>query len=261
MGSLRLQSGTLRFDVFGNHHQETVFFCHSLGANQSLWDRQTERMSQKHKVVRMDLRGHGQSDLFETPYSIKTLALDIIVLLDFLKIQKCHFVGLSLGSMIGLWLAVNRPERFNRMVLAGASANVCKKKPFDERIDSIKQKGLTSIVGELNSRWYFSDFVSKNPDIVESINAMVIQTSVDGYIAATIAVRDFDLSAQLNKISTPILLITGSEDQATPLSEAEFIASKIKKAKLSIVEGASHLAIVEKPSEFDGFLYDFLENQ
>ncbi len=90
---------------------------------------------------------------------------------------------------------------------------------------------------------------------------MVIQTSVDGYIAATIAVRDFDLSAQLNKISTPILLITGSEDQATPLSEAEFIASKIKKAKLSIVEGASHLAIVEKPSEFDGFLYDFLENQ
>ena len=136
-----------------------------------------------------------------------------------------------------------------------------KKKPFDERIDSIKQKGLTSIMGELNSRWYFSDFVSKNPDIVEGINEMVIQTSVDGYIAATIAVRDFDLSAQLDKISTPILLITGSGDQATPLSEAKFIASKIKKAKLSIVEGASHLAIVEKPSEFDGFLYDFLENQ
>ena len=261
METLRLQSGKLSFDVFGNHHQETVFFCHSLGANRSLWNRQTERMSQKYKVVRIDLRGHGQSDLFETPYSIKTLAADIIVLLDFLKIQKCHFVGLSLGSMIGLWLAVNRPERFNKMVLAGASSNVREKKPFDERIASIRQKGLAPIMDQLNSRWYYSNFVSKNPNIVEKINAMVTQTSVDGYIAATIAVRDFDLSAQLKKISTPILLITGSGDQATPLSEAEYIAAKSDKATLSIVERASHLAIVEKPSEFDGLLYDFLDNK
>lgn len=258
MGGLKLNSGSLQFDIFGAHNEKVIFFCHSLGANRNLWDRHTEHLSKTFKVIRVDLRGHGQSDLFETPYSIEILALDVIALLDHLKVKKCIFVGLSLGSMIGLWLGIYRPERLTRMILAGASAKVVNKNSFYQRIAFIRHDGLHSTLSELNERWYHSDFVSRRPEIVESIHAMLLRTSAEGYIAAMIAVRDFDVSAQLTKIYTPTLLITGVEDKATPINEAQLIAEKTRDTKLKYIKGASHLAIVEKPAVFDQALYDFV---
>ena len=261
MSGLKLNSGNLQFDIFGAHNEKVVFFCHSLGANRNLWDRQTEHLSREFKVIRIDLRGHGQSDLFETPYSIKMLALDVIALLDHLNVEKCTFIGLSLGSMIGLWLGIYRPERLTRMILAGASAKVVNKNPFYRRIAIIRQNGLSSIFGELNERWYHSDFTTRRPEIVKSIQATLLRTSVEGYIAAMIAVRDFDVSAQLAKVSTPTLLITGLEDKATPISEAQLIAKKTKATRLKSIKSASHLAIVEKPAVFDQALYSFVMEQ
>lgn len=258
MSELKLNSGNIQFDIFGAHNEKVVFFCHSLGANRNLWDRQTDHLSKKFKVIRIDLRGHGQSDLFETPYSIKILALDVIALLDHLNVKKCTFVGLSLGSMIGLWLGIHRPERLNKMILAGASAKVANKNPFYRRIDIIRQDGLSSVFGELNERWYHSDFLSRRPEIVKSIQAMLLKTSIEGYIAAMIAVRDFDVSAHLAKIDTPSLLITGVEDKATPINEAQLIAKKTRDTQIKYIKGASHLAIVEKPTVFDRALYSFV---
>ena len=90
---------------------------------------------------------------------------------------------------------------------------------------------------------------------------MLLRTSVEGYIAAMIAVRDFDVSAQLAKVSTPTLLITGLEDKATPISEAQLIAKKTKATRLKSIKSASHLAIVEKPAVFDQALYSFVMEQ
>ena len=255
---LPLQGGNLVYKIVGKDYADTIFFCHSLGANQSLWNRQIERLTDTYRIVSCDLRGHGESDIFSTPYSIEILANDILVLLDHLDISSCHFVGLSLGSMIGLWLGANTPDRVKRMVLAGASAKVLNSDAFDKRISLIKQHGLRVDVHRVGHRWYADGFPTKHPLIVDAIRTMVAKTPIEGYVAATIAVRDFDITGQLPNIAAPLLLITGADDKATPLSEAKFISETCPNADLIMLENASHLALVEKPKLFDDALISFI---
>ncbi len=255
---LPLHDGNLVYKIVGKDDADTIFFCHSLGANQSLWNRQIEQLSANYRIVSCDLRGHGESDIFSTPYSIEILATDIVALLDHLDISSCHFVGLSLGSMIGLWLGANVPDRVERMVLAGASAKVLNSGAFGKRISQIEQHGLESIFTELDGRWYADGFTTRHPLIVDAIRTLVARTPIEGYIAATIAVRDFDITEQLANITAPMLLITGAYDKATPPSEAKFISDTCPNADLIILENASHLALVEKPKPFDDALINFI---
>ena len=172
---------------------------------------------------------------------------ETFLLLDHLDIFSFHFVGLSLGSMIGLWLSSNSSNRVKRLVLAGASAKVLDSTAFEKRINHIKIHGLDSMFNELDARWYADGFPTMHPSIVKEIHTMVAKTPIDGYIAATIAVRDFDITDRLSDIKAPLLLITGAEDKATPLSEAKLIAETCANAKLITIENASHLALVENP--------------
>ena len=258
MAFLELDGGNLAYETSGVADGDTLLFCHSLGANRHLWDRQIALFERHYKIVRLDLRGHGQSDVFTAPYSIEMLAKDVLHLLDHLRIQHCSLIGLSLGSMIGLWLAAHQPHRFKRMVLAGASASVQKSSPFDHRIKKIREHGLDSMFDELNERWYTSNFVSKNLDVVNKVRKMVSATPKTGYIAATMAVRDFDIMGKLSEIDTEILLITGAEDKATPVIEAKAIAAKCTNCKLFVIKNASHLAIVEQPEPFDAAIVNFI---
>tara|TARA_B100000787_G_scaffold139630_1_gene108545 strand:- start:1227 stop:2024 length:798 start_codon:yes stop_codon:yes gene_type:complete len=258
MAFLELDDGNLAYETSGVSDGDVLLFCHSLGANLHLWDRQIALFEDSHKIVRLDLRGHGQSDVFIAPYSIEMLAKDVLHLLDHLDIQRCSLIGLSLGSMIGLWLAANEPHRFNQMILAGASASVQKSAPFNQRIAKIQEHGLDSMFDELNERWYVPDFVTNNLDVVNAVRKMVNATTKTGYIGATMAVRDFDIMGNLPKIDTEILLITGADDKATPIAEAKTIATKCTNCKLLVIENASHLAIVEQPELFDMAIVNFI---
>ena len=258
MAFLELADGNISYKTSGVSDGDVLIFCHSLGANRHLWDRQIALFEGFYKIVSLDLRGHGQSDVFTTPYSIEMLAKDVLHLLDHLNIQRCSLIGLSLGSMIGLWLAAHEPHRFNQMVLAGASASVQKSAPFDQRIAKIQKFGLDSMFDELNERWYAPNFVANNLDVVNSVRKMVNATTKAGYIAATMAVRNFDITGKLSQIDTEILLITGAEDKATPIAEARTIEANCTNSKLFVIENASHLAIVEKPESFDTAMVNFI---
>jgi 3-oxoadipate enol-lactonase len=259
MAFLELADGNLAYETSGVSDGDVLLFCHSLGANRHLWDRQIALFEDRHKIVSLDLRGHGQSDVFTAPYSIEMLAKDVLHLLDYLDIQRCSLIGLSLGSMIGLWLASHEPHRFNQMVLAGASASVQKSAPFDQRLAKIQEHGLDSMFDELNERWYAPNFVAHNLDVVNAVRKMVNATAKTGYIAATMAVRNFDIVDKLSEIETEILLITGAEDKATPIAEAKFIAAKCTNCKLLVIKNASHLAIVEQPELFDTAIVNFIK--
>ncbi|ADE39959.1 MULTISPECIES: alpha/beta fold hydrolase [Candidatus Puniceispirillum] len=258
MDFLKLADGNLAYETSGLSDGDVLLFCHSLGANQCLWDRQIALFEDSHKIVRLDLRGHGQSDVFTAPYSIEMLAKDVLHLLDHLDIRRCSLIGLSLGSMIGLWLAAHEPHRFNQMILAGASASVQKSAPFDQRIARIQEHGLDSMFDELNERWYAPNFVANNSNVVNAVRKMVNATAKVGYIGATMAVRDFDIMDKLSEIDTEMLLITGAEDKATPIAEAEAIAATCVNCKLFVIENASHLAIVEQPELFDTAIVNFI---
>ena len=258
MAFLELDGGNLAYETSGVSDGDTLLFCHSLGANRHLWDRQVALFEGHYKIVRLDLRGHGQSDVFTAPYSIEILAKDVLHLLDHLNIQQCSLIGLSLGSMIGLWLAAYEPKRFNQMVLAGASASVRESAPFGQRIATIQEYGLVSMFDELNERWYTPNFITNNLDVVNKVRKMVNATTKTGYIAATVAVRNFDIIGKLSEIDTEILLITGAGDKATPIAEAKAVATKCTNCKLFVIKNASHLAIVEQPELFDTAIVNFI---
>lgn len=248
----------LGFETYGYAKNPAIFFCHSLGSSCRLWDRQMKVLSENYFVIGLDLRGHGRSDIGQPPYKIKTLAGDVVALLKHLNVEKCCFVGLSLGSMIGLWLALNHSDHFFKMVLAGASSYITEKDSFDKRIDLINRSGITSIGEELSQRWFTERFVDQNQELVSTILAMVMATNPAGYIGAAIAVRDFDVRLKLTEINLPILLISGMNDPATPLKDCEFIAERVKDSTLVGIPSASHLAIYEEPEIFDSYLYRFI---
>src|SRR6266481_8519708 len=95
-----------------------LVFSNSLGANYSMWDPQAHEFRKKLGVLRYDTRGHGQSPPTLGPYSIELLGRDALAMLDALDLDRVHFCGLSMGGMIGMWLALNAPERLHKLVLS-----------------------------------------------------------------------------------------------------------------------------------------------
>src|SRR3954449_7210836 len=102
-------------DITGPENGPAIVFCHALGGDLSMWDRQVPQFADRYRIVRYDLRGHGRSPQPASPFNLERLGADVVELLDDHGIQRAHFVGLSLGGLIGQWLGLHAPERLLRL--------------------------------------------------------------------------------------------------------------------------------------------------
>ncbi len=249
---------SLSYERAGLAEAPTILFHHSLGANHRLWDRQVAMLSHRYQIVRFDCRGHGLSTIPPGPYEISQFGLDTLALMDHLGLSKVIFCGLSLGSMVGLWLGATAPERIDRLILAGASAQVADKKGFDARAAQLRSDGFPAIMDQLLARWFTPQSLDPPGGSVQAVRDLVGASPVDGYIASAHAVRDFDGLQMLPKIKGPLHLITGAQDRATPLADAQRIERAVRGASLAVIPDASHLAILEQPAAFDQALLQAL---
>ena len=258
MPVFRTNDTRLYYRVEGNYAGKVILFHHSLGANLTLWDRHAGQFEDHHRIVRFDARGHGRSSVPEGPYDVRQFGHDTIALMDHLGIERFQFCGLSLGAMVGLWLAANAPHRIERILLAGASAWVANKEAFDKRLARLETEGLETEIDRLLERWFTPAYLRTGARDLSQIRDMVVATPPEGYRASAIAVRDFDGRPLLSRIVCPTLLLTGAEDTATPVGEAQEIARSVATARLVVIDEASHLAQVEQASVFDSHLSNFL---
>ena len=155
----------LNVKVEGNTNFPKIIFSNSLGSDLRLWDSQVEALKSKFCIVRYDTRGHGHSSKFEGPFSFDMLENDVISILNELNIEKANFVGLSIGGMTSLGLALKHQKRFNKIVCCAARADMPApmKESWNERISIVKKNGTDGVVNSSIERWYSEEF-RNNPD-------------------------------------------------------------------------------------------------
>jgi 3-oxoadipate enol-lactonase len=251
------KNSTIHYELIGPHDAPVLVLSHALGTNLALWDQQVEALRGSFRIVRFDTRGHGKSVAPRGPYTLSLLASDIVALFDELGLSRVHFCGVSMGGLIGQYLAVHHPERIARLVLSNTAAKIGNAEKWDRRIQLVAEAGMPAVFEEVLDGWFSAPFRNLHPPIITSLASALKATVPEGYIGCCQALRDADLSQNLDRVKAPTLVIAGTEDQATPMASAQFLQQKIHGAQLIALQCA-HLACAEAAAEFTDHLNRFL---
>jgi 3-oxoadipate enol-lactonase len=243
--------------VDGPEAAPALMLSNSLGTDLHLWDAQVESWARDFHVVRYDRRGHGRSGLGHAPPTMERFGRDALAIMDALELEKVHWCGLSMGGMVGQWLAAKAPERIDRLILSNTSAYFPDKTRWNDRIHAVREKGIGAVADAVMNIWFTADFRARAPETVARMKAMLSSTPVEGYLAACEAIRDTDVRELLTKITAPTLIIAGKHDLSTPMEGAEFIHARITGSTLTVLETA-HIANIEQPEIYTDTVSEFL---
>ncbi len=239
------------FTLSGPRDAPVLVLGNALGTTTSLWN----DFALPFRLLRFDHPGHGGSAPVEQA-TIESLASGVVELLDHLELRRVHYCGVSLGGMLGMWLAANT-DRIDRLALVCTSAWYEDKSGWDERMSAIRSSGLEAIADSIVARWFTPTF---SPAAAASFRAELLKVDAGSYLACAQAIRDMDLRPELPKISVPTVVIAAAQDQATPPESARHIAEELPDSDLYIVGDAAHLAVAEAPRTIsvilDGHLGD-----
>ena len=233
-----------------------LVLSHALGLSMAMWDPQVVPLSRAFRVVRYDHRGHGGSPVPAGRYRIEDLGRDVLRLIDRLALERVAFCGLSLGGMVGLWLAANAPERVDRLVVCCAAARMPRPNDYAERAKLVRAQGMDAIADRVIGRWFTPAFLTRRPDAVAGIKALLLATPPEGYAATCEALAAMDLLDDLPRIVASTRVIAAAEDQSTPPEQSQEIARRIPGAELVVIPDAAHLANVEQPEAITDQILD-----
>lgn len=209
----------------------------SLGTRRAMWDPVIPLLEERYDVLAYDHPGHGKSPL--GPSTLEDLAR---VALEQLP-PRCHFCGISLGGMIGIWLAANAPERIERLVLCCTAPRFASPENWQQRADLVRTQGMAPLVEMLLERWFTPEFPDR-----ERFRRMLLEMSPEGYARCCEAIRDADLHSDLSRIEARTLIVTGKDDPAVSADDTRQLAT-IRDAGVAELRGR-HLAPVERAQEF-----------
>jgi 3-oxoadipate enol-lactonase len=236
------------FTVDGPEDAPTVVLSNSLGSTPAMWDPQFPALAERFRVVRYDHRGHGRSPVPPAPYELADLGTDVIALLDRLGLEQVRWCGLSLGGMVGIWMAINAPERIDRLVLCCTSARLGPPEMWADRAATVRAQGVDAIADAGLQRWLSPGFIEREPEIAAGIRAMLVATPAEGYAACCGVIERMDQVPELGAIRAATLVIAAEDDPATPPEHGALIASTVPGAQLAVVKDARHLATIEQPA-------------
>ena len=232
----------------------------SLGTTLDMWDPQVPALSQSRRVIRFEHRGHGGSPVPTGPYTIDELGADVLTMLDRLDLPRVSYCGLSLGGMVGQWLAINAPERIERLVLLCTAAYLPPAEGWLERAATVREAGSPAAVADaVLGRWFTPDYTASHHDIVARYRDMFSGIDAEGYASCCEAIAAMDLRAGLSGITAPTLVVAGRQDPSIPPEHGEAIAAAVPGARLEILDPAAHLASVERADAVTALIAGHLE--
>ncbi len=238
-----------------------VVFSNSLGASVAMWQPQVDALAGTYRVIRYDQRGHGQSEVTTTPYAFPTLVDDAVALLDALELERVHFVGLSLGGMTALGLALHRPARLCSITAANCVATVppAGQALWDERAKLAREQGLGPVVAPSLERWFTAGTRSARGDELRWVGEMIAATPIAGYVATCEALKTLNYLDSLAHITVPTLFIAGTHDMGAPLAAMQDMHARVAHSRFVELD-AAHVSNIERPAEFNAALDDFLRS-
>jgi len=215
------------------------------------------------QVLRFDTRGHGSSDAPAGSYTLDQLVDDAIGILDGLDFDRVYWVGLSMGGMIGQGLALDHPDRIERLVLADTAAIIPDEAQplWQERLDAVQSEGMPAVAESTLERWFTPRYLEQNPPEIDQIRQQILKTPVAGYIGCSEAIRRLNYIDQLAAIQTPTLIMVGADDPGTPVAASEAMHARIPGSKLKVIPAAAHLSNIEQAEIFNTHLMRFLSQR
>jgi 3-oxoadipate enol-lactonase len=252
----------IRYDLIGPESAPVVCLAHCLSADSGVWAEQVPPLLEAGwRVLAIDMRGHGGSDAGPTGVTMSGYADDVAAMLDTLGIPKIHFVGLSIGGMIGQVFALEHAPRLASLLLTGTSAQAVPggQAMWDARFAAIAKAGsLDPIADDTMRRWFTPSMT--NTARIRQIRETVAATSPEGYRAGAEAIIAFDVLGRLGQVRAPTLVICGDDDPGTPPEGNRAIATRIPGARYVEIADARHLPMVQHPEQYATILLEWLEH-
>ncbi len=255
----------IHFDLLGPEDAPVVCLAHSLSSDSGIWAEQVPPLlAAGWRVLRIDMRGHGGSDPVDGPYTMEELAADVVLALDFLGIEQMHFVGLSIGGMIGQQLALDHANRLHSLMLTGTSPKAVPGPPemWPQRFAAIRAAGSVEPIADATmTRWFTEAFRPRRENRWQQVWNMVANTTPEGYIGGAEAIIGFDVLDRLPVVRMPVLVVCGDEDTGTPPEGNRRIAEMIPGARYQEIANARHIPMAEHPEVFSRIMLDWLEGR
>jgi 3-oxoadipate enol-lactonase len=251
----------MSYTLEGPADAPVVTLSHSLATDLSMWDPQAAALAARYRVLRYETRGHGATEAPGGAYSLAQLADDARALLKALGIARTHWVGLSMGGMIGQTLALSSPEVLRSLSLCDTSSRIPAdmRHLWDERIATVEAKGMDPMVEPTIARWFTPKFIESRKDVVDRVREMIRRTPAKGYVGCCHAIKALDLTDRLAAIRLPTLIIVGAQDMGTPVAASQAINAQIRGSELVVLDPAAHLSNLEQPGAFTSALESFLK--
>lgn len=241
-----------------------LVLSNSLAADHTMWDPQIPLLTRHYRILRYDARGHGRSEAPEGPYEFGMLVADAIAVMDHHGVDQATFMGLSLGGMTGLGLALDHPERVSRLVCCNARADAPEpfRQGWDDRLALIERAGgMAGIVQGTLERWLHPAFRVADPDTVARVEAMILATPAAGYRGCAAALKTLNYAKDLHRIAVPTLFVAGAVDLAAPPTVMSAMADAVPGGKLAVIADAAHLPNLDNRAGFEAAVAEFLALQ
>lgn len=255
----QINDRTVAYDLAGRDG-DWVCLAHAHCGSRKTWTALIQALSQTHRVLSFDARGHGQSTATEPPYSMAQLAQDAAELLSALGIEQTHWIGQAMGAMVGQALAISQPQRVKSLVLANSTlGNPEVSLPLWQARNAIaRAQGLQALLQATLERWFTAKTLQMQPPWLQDVVSTMLGTPPDGYVGASLAMATMDQRDAIASISCPTLILVGDADTATPPSQARQIHAGIKNSTLLVLPDSAHMAYLEQPELFRNAVLDFL---
>jgi 3-oxoadipate enol-lactonase len=256
----------------GDAGQPVLVLGPSIGTNREVWSPQIPSLARYFRLLRFDYPGHGGTGSPRAaslpahdgdgpppgPYQLGDLGRGVLALLDEHGIDRAAYCGISLGGMVGMWLAAHAPNRISALGLCCTSACLPPAGGWRDRASLVRAQGMDPIAEAVPARWFTPSFTRSDPGVVAGIVDMLHGTVPEGYAGCCEAIAAMDLRPVLDTVLAPTLVIAGSEDPATPPGHGAVISRLIPGARLRVIRGAAHLANVQAPGPVTSALIDHL---
>jgi 3-oxoadipate enol-lactonase len=259
---IKANSIQMNYELSGRKKAPVIMLSHSLGSSLVMWNPQMKALEPHFRVLRYDVRGHGKSEAPPGAYTLELLGEDAVALLEALEIDQVHWVGLSMGGMIGQSIAVNYPKRLKSLALCDTAAAIAAEAQpiWQERLDAVREKGVASQLEVTMERWFSPSFLKLNAPMLGIIRKEFLATPATGYLGCIHAIRRLNYLERFSEIKILTLIMVGEDDPGTPVAASEAMHQRISNSKLVIIPSARHLSNVEQPEVFNRNLITFLKS-
>ena len=253
--------GRLATRADGPADAPAIILSHSLGATMQMWTPQMELLARHRRVIRYDARGHGASDVPDGPWSFEDLVADVNAVMEAHDVSRGDFLGLSLGGMTGLGLALAHPNRIERLVMADGRADAPEpfRENWDLRIGKVRAGGLAAIADGTLESWFTAAWRAANPEAAAEVRAMILATDPEGYMRACATLKTLDYLRLLGGMKVPTLYLCGEHDMGAPPEVMRAMADATPGARFELVPDAAHVANINNPAAFNAAIAGFLD--